>query len=60
MTTERQCPIFSRWPAPLRPAMRHAVWTVSLREWQCEECEEAFWQNCIEASAERQRQRRRD
>jgi hypothetical protein len=22
--------------------------------------EEAFWQNCIEASAERQRQRRRD
>jgi hypothetical protein len=55
MRDERQCPICSRWPAQLRPAMRRAVWEVSLRQWQCEECEEAFWQNCIEASAERRR-----
>jgi hypothetical protein len=35
--------------------MRRAVWTVSLCEWQCEE---AFWQNCIEASEERRRAER--
>jgi hypothetical protein len=43
--------------AVLRPAMRPAVWSPSLREWQCEECEEAFWQNCNEASDERSRRR---
>jgi hypothetical protein len=33
--------------------MRSAVWSLSLREWQCEECEEAFWANQIEASERR-------
>jgi hypothetical protein len=37
--------------------MRSAVWSLSLREWQCEECEEAFWANVMEASAERGRRR---
>jgi hypothetical protein len=49
----RECPICGRWPANLRPAMRSAVWSLSLREWQCEECEEAFWANQIEASDRR-------
>jgi hypothetical protein len=51
----RECPICGRWPANLRPAMRSAVWSLSLREWQCKECEEAFWANQIEASEQRRR-----
>ena len=49
----RECPICGRWPANLRPVMRSAVWSLSLREWQCKECEEAFWANQIEARERR-------
>jgi hypothetical protein len=52
MTDACECPICGRWPAPLRPTMRSAVWSLSLREWQCEE---AFWANVIEESERRRR-----